>query len=176
MAVVKKVYNPEGLGKRIIGGKLLYSHVVTVRGGTRVILAGQVPRGEDGSVIAPGDMRGQIVATCENIKKGLAAAGATFKDVVRTTTYVTDMQEYFRHVAARIPYFSAEPPTSTTVQVSALAHPDFKVEIEVEAVIDDAPAARPASRASTRRVAGRAKRTPARRAARPPAARPRRRR
>jgi enamine deaminase RidA (YjgF/YER057c/UK114 family) len=172
MAVVRKFHNPEGLGKRIIDGKLLYSHVVTVRGGTRVILAGQVPRAEDGSVIAPGDMRGQIVATCENIQKGLAAAGATFKDVVRSTTYVTDMQEYFRHVSARIPYFAAEPPTSTTVQVSALAHPDFKVEIEVEAVIDEAPPARPAARASARR----AHRAPARRASRPPAARPRRRR
>ncbi|HYB74158.1 MAG TPA: RidA family protein, partial [Candidatus Sulfotelmatobacter sp.] len=170
MAVMRKFYNPEGLGKRIIDGKLLYSHVVTVRGGTRVILAGQVPRAEDGSVIAPGDMRGQIVATCENIKKGLAAAGATFKDVVRSTTYVTDMQEYFRHVSARIPYFAADPPTSTTVQVSALAHPDFKVEIEVEAVIDEAPPARPAARASARR----AHRAPPRRASRPPAARPRR--
>lgn len=153
MAVEKKTYNPEGLGKRIIDGKLLYSHVVAVRGGTRVILAGQVPRDEKGGVIAPGDMRGQIVAACENIKKGLAAAGATFKDVVRSTTYVTNMQEYFQHVSARLPYFAAEPPTSTTVQVSALAHPDFKVEIEVEAVIDDAPKSGPAKRASARRAA-----------------------
>ncbi len=137
MAVVKKVYNPEELGKRIIDGKLLYSQVVAVRGGTRVILSGQVARAADGSVIAPDDMRGQIVAVCENIKKGLVAAGATFKDVVRSTTYVTDMQEYFRHVGARMPYFAADPPTSTTVQVSALAHPDLKVEIEVEAVIDE---------------------------------------
>ncbi len=158
MAVEKKFYNPAGLGKRIIDGKLLYSHVVAVRGGTRVILAGQVPRAEDGSVIAPGDMRGQIVATCENIKKGLAAAGATFKDVVRSTTYVTDMQEYFQHVSARMPYFGTEPPTSTTVQVSALANPDFRVEIEVEAVIDDAPKGRAA--AAPRRPA----RKPARRA------------
>ncbi len=157
MAVEKRFYTPEGLGKRIIDGKLLYSHVVAVRGGTRVILAGQVPRDEKGGVIAPGDMRGQIVAVCENIKKGLAAAGATFKDVVRSTTYVTDMQEYFQHVSARIPYFGAEPPTSTTVQISALAHPDFKVEIEVEAVIEDAPKPR------TAKAARRPARKPARR-------------
>ncbi len=129
MAVEKRTYNPKELGMRIIDGKLVYSHVVTV----------QVAWDEAGKVIAPGDMRGQIVSVCENIKKGLAAAGATFNDVVRTTTYVTDIQEYFRHVSARLAYFGAEPPTSTTIQVSALAHPDIKVEIEVEAVIDGAP-------------------------------------
>jgi len=165
MAVEKRYYNPEGLGKRIIDGKLLYSHVVTVRGGTRVILSGQVPRDEKGAVVAPGDMRGQIVATLEAIKKGLAAAGATFKDVVRSTTYVTDMQEYFKHVAARMPYFGDEPPTSTTVQVSALAGPDLMVEIEVEAVIEDAPKAK----------AKAAKRAPARKPARPARGRARRR-
>jgi len=69
--------------------------------------------------------------------KQVVKIGQEGKDVVRSTTYVTDMQEYFRHVSARMPYFAADPPTSTTVQVSALAHPDLKVEIEVEAVIDE---------------------------------------
>jgi enamine deaminase RidA (YjgF/YER057c/UK114 family) len=167
MAVVRKYYNPESLGKKLINGKLLYSHAVAVRGGTRIILSGQVARDAQGNTIGVGDMRAQVIAVCEHIKIALTAAGATFKDVVRSTTYITNMQEYFRHVDARLPYFGDEPPTSTTIQISALAGPELLVEIEVEAVIDDAPKASVRKRAATRRASRPAAR---------PAARARRRR
>jgi 2-iminobutanoate/2-iminopropanoate deaminase len=65
----------------------------------------------------------------------LAAAGATPADIVKTNTYVTDIDEYFKHVDARMEYFGALP-TSTTVEMRKLAHPDLVVEIEVIAVVD----------------------------------------
>jgi enamine deaminase RidA (YjgF/YER057c/UK114 family) len=71
----------------------------------------------------------------ENIKAALAAAGATLNDIVKTTTYVTDIDEFFKHVEVRMAYFGALP-TSTTVEVRRLAHPDFLVEVEAMAVVD----------------------------------------
>ena len=54
---------------------------------------------------------------------------------MKTTTYVTDIDEFFRHVDVWMAYFGALP-TSTTVEVRRLAHPDCLVEIEVLAVVD----------------------------------------
>jgi len=54
---------------------------------------------------------------------------------VKTNTYVTDIEEYFKHVDVRMEYFGALP-TSTTVEVRRLAHPDLLVEVEVIAVVD----------------------------------------
>ncbi|MBI3328471.1 MAG: RidA family protein, partial [Nitrospinae bacterium] len=56
-------------------------------------------------------------------------------DLVKTTTYVVDIEAFFQHVDVRMAYFAALP-TSTTVEVRRLAHPDFLVEIEAIAVID----------------------------------------
>ena len=80
-------------------------------------------------------MRAQIEQVGENIKAALEAAGATLADIVKTTTYVTDMEEYFKHQDMRMRYFGALP-TSTTIEVSKLAHPDLMVEIEVIAMVD----------------------------------------
>jgi enamine deaminase RidA (YjgF/YER057c/UK114 family) len=49
--------------------------------------------------------------------------------------YVTDIDEFFKHVDVRMEYFGALP-TSTTVEVRRLAHPDFLVEIDAIAVVD----------------------------------------
>ncbi|HEX7214620.1 MAG TPA: RidA family protein, partial [Methylomirabilota bacterium] len=82
-----------------------------------------------------GDMRAQIRQVGENIKAALAAAGATLADIVKTNTYVTDIEEFFKHVDVRMEYFGALP-TSTTVEVRKLAHPDLLVEVEAIAVVD----------------------------------------
>ena len=80
-------------------------------------------------------MRAQLRQVGENIKAALEAAGATLDNLVKTTTYVTDIEEYFKHVDVRMEYFRALP-TSTTVEVRRLAHPDFLVEVEAIAVVD----------------------------------------
>jgi 2-iminobutanoate/2-iminopropanoate deaminase len=80
-------------------------------------------------------MRAQIRQVGENIKAALAAAGATLDDIVKTNTYVTDLAEFFKHVEVRMEYFGALP-TSTTVEVRKLAHPDLMVEIECIAARD----------------------------------------
>jgi enamine deaminase RidA (YjgF/YER057c/UK114 family) len=126
---------PEALAKRVVGGQILYSHVVVVEARKTIFVSGQLARNAKGEVVGQGDMRAQIRQTGENIKAALAAAGATLHDVVKTNTYVTDIEEFFKHTDVRMEYFGALP-TSTTVEVRRLAHPDLLVEIEVIAVLD----------------------------------------
>ena len=126
---------PEALARRVVNGNVLYSHVVVVEASRTIFVSGQLARDGKGEVVGKGDMRAQIRQTGENIRAALAAAGATLADVVKTNTYVTDIEEFFKHTDVRMEYFGALP-TSTTVEVRRLAHPDLMVEIEVIAVLD----------------------------------------
>ena len=134
MAITRKNIQPDALAAPARGGHTLYSHVVTVEGRRMIFVAGQLARDKNGNCVGKGDMRAQIRQVGENIKAALAAAGATLADVVKSNTYVTDMDEYFRHVDVRMEYLGPAMPTSTTVEVRRLAHPDFLVEIEVVAM------------------------------------------
>jgi 2-iminobutanoate/2-iminopropanoate deaminase len=126
---------PEALATRVVDGHVLYSHVVAVEGKRTIFVSGQLARDRHGNVVGKGDMRTQLRQVGENIKAALAAAGASLQDIVKATTYVTDIEEFFRHVDVRMEYFGALP-ASTTVEVRRLAHPDLLVEIEVIAAVD----------------------------------------
>lgn len=129
---------PDDMWQRVENGELLYAPVVTVHGAdhAHVYIAGQLPREPTGEIVGKGDMRAQIRKVCENIGKGLAHAGATFDDVVRSTTYVTNIQEYYRCSAVRFEYFKRNRPASVLIEIVRLGHPEAMVEIEVEAIID----------------------------------------
>jgi len=88
-----------------------------------------------GNCVGVGDMRAQIEQVGRNIKDALEAAGGTLADIVRTTTYVTDMDAYFKHQDMRMRFFADALPTSTTVQVARLSRPEFMVEIEAFAIV-----------------------------------------
>ncbi|HJU16058.1 MAG TPA: RidA family protein [Stellaceae bacterium] len=137
MAVTRNRIQPPGMNVRTIGGQPLYSHVVTVAGGGRIVyVSGQVARDEAGNTIGRGDMRAQIEQVGKNLEACLKAAGASLADVVKTTTYVTDIDEFFKHTDMRMRYLGAAMGASTTVEISRLAGPDLMVEIEAIAVID----------------------------------------
>jgi len=137
MGLKRERIQPEKLFVRKDGQKVLYSQVVVVEAADhkQIYVAGQTPRDREGNSVGKGDMRAQIEQVGENIKDALEAAGATLDDVVKTTTYVTDMDEYFKHQDVRMRYFANALPTSTTVQVSRLSRPEFLVEIEVFAIV-----------------------------------------
>jgi 2-iminobutanoate/2-iminopropanoate deaminase len=137
MSVKRECIQPEKLFVRKDGQKVLYSQVVVVEAADhkQIYVAGQTPRDREGNSVGKGDMRAQIMQVGENIQDALQAAGATLNDVVRTTTYVTDMDEYFKHQDVRMQFFAQALPTSTTVQVSRLSRPEFLIEIEVLAIV-----------------------------------------
>jgi enamine deaminase RidA (YjgF/YER057c/UK114 family) len=136
--MLKRIFlRPDDMWARIENGELLYTPIIVISDDTHthVYLSGQTARQPDGSVPAK-DMRSQIRATCENIKKGLEHVGATFDDVVTSTTYVLDLQEYYRESDERFKYFKNNRPASTLIQISALGVPEARIEITVEAIIE----------------------------------------
>jgi enamine deaminase RidA (YjgF/YER057c/UK114 family) len=115
-----------------------YSHVVTATG-RMVFVAGQISVDKNGAVVGAGDLRAQTTQVLENVKAALAAAGATFSDIVKQNTYVVglnpDALGVIREVRSQ--YFPSEnPPASTLVGVTALAMEGLLIEVEVVAVVD----------------------------------------
>ncbi|MFM8273351.1 MAG: RidA family protein [Gemmata sp.] len=115
-----------------------FSHAVAVTGGRTVYVSGQVSVNEKAEVVGKGDLRAQTERTFENLKAALAAAGATFKDVVKVTYFVVGLKpEHVAHVReVRRKYLDPDgPPASTLVGVEALVVPDWLIEIEAIAVV-----------------------------------------
>jgi enamine deaminase RidA (YjgF/YER057c/UK114 family) len=115
-----------------------WTHVVSATGGRTVYVSGQVSTDERGEVVGKGDLRAQVEQTFRNLQACLSAAGATFKDVVKSNLYVVGLRPehvpIIREVRGR--YFDqANPPASTLVGVEALVGPDWLIEIEVVAVV-----------------------------------------
>ena len=137
MAVKVERFQPAGLDVRMQEGKAAYSHVVTVTGpGKTIYVAGQLGRDGDGNIVGPGDMRAQLEQTFKNLDACLKAAGATWADVVKTNTFVTNYQAFAQCSDVRMRYFGVANPTSTTIRISGLAQPEAMVEIEMIAVVE----------------------------------------
>jgi 2-iminobutanoate/2-iminopropanoate deaminase len=133
-AMTTERIQPDQLFQRSLKGHTLYSHVVVASGKSLVFVAGQLSRDENGQIVGAGDMAAQIRQVGENLRIALAAAGVTLNDLVKTTTYVTDIDEFFKHPEVRAEIFGQSLPTSTTVEVRRLSHPDLMVEIEALAI------------------------------------------
>jgi 2-iminobutanoate/2-iminopropanoate deaminase len=135
MALKVERFQPPGLDVRMQEGKAAYSHVVTVSGsGKLIFIAGQLGRDASGN-IAGGGMRGQLEQTFKNLDACLKAAGATWADVVKTNTFVTDYDAFSQCRDIRMRYFGVATPTSTTIRISGLAQPEAMVEIEMIAAV-----------------------------------------
>ena len=128
---------PPGVNVRIQGGKAAYSHVVAVTGpGKTIYVAGQLARDLEGNIVGRGDMRAQVEQTFKNLEACLNSAGATWADVVKTNTFVTDYEAFSKCSDVRMRYIGVASPTSTTVQISRLAQPEAMVEIELIAAVN----------------------------------------
>src|ERR1700739_2476675 len=138
MAIKREKLQPKGIHVRMMAGQPAYSQVVPIGGtGRQIFVAGQLARDADGNCVGKGDMRAQIQQVGENIKACLEAAGASLADIVKTNTYVTDFEEFSKHGDMRMRFFGPATPTSTTVEIRRLAGPDFMIEIEAIAFVDN---------------------------------------
>src|SRR4029077_4380459 len=108
-----------------------------VRAGRMVFISGMEPKDENGNAVGKGDVTAQARQVHENLKKCLAAAGATFADVCKVTVFLKNIADREKVNVARKEYFGAHRPASTLVEISRLVRDDLLVEIEAIAVLPE---------------------------------------
>jgi 2-iminobutanoate/2-iminopropanoate deaminase len=104
-------------------------------GGPLVYVSGQVARDTDGNVVGKGDMRAQARQVFQNLRQVLQAAGGDLKDLMKITTYITNIDDFPAVAEVRSAVFPGELPASTLIVVKSLFHPDFLIEVEGVAAI-----------------------------------------
>ena len=111
-----------------------YSHGWKV--GNTIYVAGQLATDASGKLVGLNDIRAQTRQAFENLAAVLEAAGASMRDVVKTTVFITDMRHREGYSEVRQQVYTSDPPASTLVQVVALAEPGALIEIEAVAVVE----------------------------------------
>jgi 2-iminobutanoate/2-iminopropanoate deaminase len=106
-----------------------------VRAGDLVFASGCVPVDAEGRLVGGDDVVAQARRTLENVGAVLAAAGCSFADVAKVTIFLTDVDDRTRINPLRQEFFGEARPASTLVEVSRLAIPGAKIEVEAVAVV-----------------------------------------
>lgn len=109
-----------------------------VRVGNQIAVAGTAPIAADGGTAARGDVYGQTVRCIEIIAQALADAGAGLENVIRTRIMLTDISTWREAARAHGEVFGEIGPVCTFVEVSGFVEPDWLVELEADAVVEDA--------------------------------------
>ena len=113
-----------------------FSHYTdAVRAGDQLFISGCVAIDADGKLVGEGDVVAQARQVFANVGLCLGAAGASFADVVKVTTFLTDIDDRAPINAVRQEVFGDARPASTLVEVSALVLPEFLIEVEAVAVV-----------------------------------------
>jgi 2-iminobutanoate/2-iminopropanoate deaminase len=104
-----------------------YSQAVVING--MLYSSGQIPLTPDGELVT-GDIEAQTEQVFRNLKAVLASAGASLGDVVKTTVFVRDLNDFVRLNAVYERQFGTHKPARSTVEVARLPR-DAAVEVEV---------------------------------------------
>ena len=129
--MAKTTLNPEGLP--VPRGS--YSLVAIAQPGRMVFVAGQTASDPQGNVVGIGDVRAQTRYVIGKIQRAVEAAGGTMNDLVALNVFTTDVR-YHRDInEVRRELLASNFPTSTMVQVVALARPELLLEINAIAII-----------------------------------------
>jgi len=114
-----------------------------VRAGSLVTVAGTAPLGPDGKTVGHGDAAAQARRCLEIIADALARAGAGLEHVVRTRILLTRIEDWQAVAAIHGEFFRDIRPVNTIMQVSRFIDPEWLVELEADAVVDDGSEATP---------------------------------
>jgi reactive intermediate/imine deaminase len=111
-----------------------YTDAVRVEG-PLLFVSGVVPVDEEGGLVGGGDVVAQARQVFANLGAVLAAGGAAYADVVKVTVFLTDVADRPRINPVRQDVFGEARPASTLVEVSSLAVPGAKIEVEAVAAV-----------------------------------------
>ncbi len=100
-----------------------------VRVGNTVYLSGLVAMKGCGEIVAPGDVAGQLRFILDILQKMLETEEMTLANVVATTVYAVNMNQLLEHSQTLTNVFAGKAPTSTFIEVKALASPELLIEI-----------------------------------------------
>jgi 2-iminobutanoate/2-iminopropanoate deaminase len=106
-----------------------------VRAGDLLFVSGVVPVDAEGRLVGGDDVAEQARAVFEGLRRVLAAAGAGPQDVVKVTVFLTDVDDRPTINPVRQEFFGDTRPASTLVEVSRLAIPGARLEVEAVAVL-----------------------------------------
>ena len=101
-----------------------------VQVGELLYISGQVAQDNRGNVVGVGDCPAQAAQVFSRIRTIAEAAGSTMQDVVKITTFLTNVADYPAFNQVHTGAFPHNPPASSTVIVAALVRPEFLVEVE----------------------------------------------
>jgi 2-iminobutanoate/2-iminopropanoate deaminase len=132
----KEYVNPSSLFPSLPHG---FSQVVVASGRKMVFISGQTAWDVRKKIVGGDSVLEQARQAFRNLRKAIEAAGGTLKEIVALRIYIVNYQpESATAVGTALrEFFSPEnPPASTWIGVSALAAPEFLIEIEATAVLD----------------------------------------
>jgi len=109
-----------------------------VRVGPIITVAGTAPLGPDGKTVGRGDAATQARRCLEIISAALEKAGGSMEHVVRTRILLTRIEDWEAVAMVHGEFFRDIRPANTIMQISRFIHPEWLVEIEADAVVDDA--------------------------------------
>jgi enamine deaminase RidA (YjgF/YER057c/UK114 family) len=108
-----------------------------VRSGRIIAVAGTAPIGPDGKTLGKGDPSAQARRCIEIVRNALEQSGANLSDVTRTRILLTRIEDWESVGQVHGEFFGEIRPANTVMQVTRFIDPDWLVEIEADAVIED---------------------------------------
>ena len=116
-------------------GEPISHYTDAVRAGDLLFVSGVVPTDAAGNVVGGDDVAAQARRVFENMRLVLERAGAGFEHVVKVTVYLTDVNDRTLINPVRQEFFGATRPASTLIEISRLAIPGAKLEIDAVALV-----------------------------------------